>query len=47
MCECKCTCICEDSEKLKNKPCECSEQQIKECHGETNEHPCVAQEKED
>jgi len=47
MCECKgkCICICEDMEKLKDKPSECTPEQIKECHGEANEHTCVQKEK--
>lgn len=32
---------CEHPEKLKGKPEECTPEQIKECHGETREHPCV------
>ena len=32
---------CEHPEKLKGKPEECSPEQIKECHGEDAEHPCV------
>jgi hypothetical protein len=35
---------CEHPEKLKGKPEECSPEQIKECHGEVVEHPCVKQE---
>lgn len=31
---------CEHPEKLKGKPGECSPEQIKECHGNTKEHPC-------
>jgi hypothetical protein len=30
-------------EKLKDKPKNCSSEQIKECHGEDKEHPCVSQ----
>ena len=36
MCDCK----CQYPEKLKGKPEECTLEQIKECHGDT-EHPCV------
>lgn len=36
MCDCK----CEYPEKLKGKPEECTPEQIKECHGDTKEHPC-------
>ncbi|MDH5364833.1 MAG: hypothetical protein OEW82_06710 [Dehalococcoidia bacterium] len=32
---------CEHPEKLKGKPEECSPEQIRECHGEVTEHPCV------
>ncbi|MCJ7791471.1 MAG: hypothetical protein MUP49_03525 [Dehalococcoidia bacterium] len=32
---------CEHPERLKGKPEECSPEQIKECHGEGVEHPCV------
>ena len=32
---------CEHPEKLKGKPEECSPEQIRECHGEVVEHPCV------
>jgi len=36
MCDCK----CQNPEKLKGKPEECTLEQIKECHGDTKEHPC-------
>jgi hypothetical protein len=32
---------CEHPEKLKGKPGQCSPEQVKECHGEVVEHPCV------
>jgi hypothetical protein len=32
---------CEHPERLKGKPGECSPEQIKECHGEVVEHPCL------
>ena len=35
-----CKDCCEHPEKLKGRPEECSEEQIKECHGDTKEHPC-------
>ena len=35
-----CTCCCEQPEKLKGKPKECTPEQIKECHGGTEDHPC-------
>ncbi len=30
---------CKQPEKLKTKPSECTPEQIKECHGESKEHP--------
>ncbi len=33
--------ICKHPERLKGKPGECSPEQIRECHGEVVEHPCV------
>jgi len=41
MCKSESTKGCEHPEKLKGKPGECSPEQIKECHGEVVEHPCV------
>lgn len=35
---------CEHPEKLKDKPEECTPEQIKECHGEVREHPCLEKE---
>jgi hypothetical protein len=32
---------CEHPEKLKDKPENCTPEQIKECHGDTKDHPCV------
>lgn len=32
---------CEHPEKLKGKPEDCTPQQIRECHGDIKEHPCV------
>ena len=32
---------CEHPEKLKGKPEDCTPEQIKECHGDVKEHPCV------
>jgi hypothetical protein len=37
MCEGK----CEKPENLKGKPEECSQEKIKECHGNTKDHPCT------
>jgi len=41
MCDCK----CQYPEKLKGKPEECTPEQIKECHGDTKEHPCEEEKK--
>jgi hypothetical protein len=32
---------CQKPENLKTKPEECSPEQIKQCHGDVEEHPCV------
>ena len=40
-----CKDCCEHPEKLKGKPEECNEEQIKECHGDTKEHPCENEKK--
>jgi hypothetical protein len=32
---------CQKPEELKGKPEECSPEQIKKCHGDVIEHPCV------
>jgi hypothetical protein len=32
---------CLKPEKLKGKPEECTPEQIKECHGDTPQHPCL------
>jgi len=32
---------CEKSENVNKKPEECTAEQIKECHGDVDEHPCV------
>lgn len=34
---------CQKPEKLKGKPEECSPEQIRECHGDVKEHPCLPQ----
>ena len=36
-----CQCCCERPEKLKDKPEDCTAEQIKECHGDNKDHPCV------
>ena len=32
---------CEKPENLKTTPDECAPEQIKKCHGDAAEHPCV------
>ena len=32
---------CQKPEELKGKPEECSPEQIKKCHGDEKNHPCV------
>lgn len=32
---------CENPEELQSNPCECSPEQIKECHGDAEEHVCA------
>ena len=32
---------CQKPEKLKGKPKDCTPEQIKECHGDSKEHPCI------
>jgi hypothetical protein len=41
---CKGQAECKFPEKLKGKPEECTPEQIKECHGDVPEHPCVKEE---
>ncbi len=38
MCDCK---GCQHPEKLEGDPADCSEEQIRECHGDVQGHPCV------
>lgn len=38
---------CQKPEKLKGRPEECSPEQIKECHGDVEEHPCAPKTGED
>ena len=40
-----CKDCCERPERLKNAPRECTPQQIKECHGDTKDHPCETKDK--
>lgn len=37
---CNCNCSCERPEKLKESPGKCTPEQIKECHGDVQDHPC-------
>jgi len=32
---------CQKPENLKGKPEECSPEQIRQCHGDAKDHPCV------
>ncbi len=41
-----CKDCCEHPEKIKGKPEDCSEEQIKECHGDFKKHPCLPEEGE-
>ena len=34
---------CQKPENLKGKPEECSPEQIRKCHGDVKEHPCLPQ----
>jgi DNA-binding transcriptional ArsR family regulator len=36
-----CQNCCQQPDKLKDKPEKCSPEQIRECHGDTKEHPCI------
>ena len=36
----KCCCGCQKPENAETKPEECSPEQIKECHGDEEGHPC-------
>ena len=37
---------CQRPENLKGDPKDCSPEQIRECHGDVKEHPCVKTEKD-
>jgi DNA-binding transcriptional ArsR family regulator len=39
-----CQNCCQQPNKLKDKPENCSPEQIKACHGDEKDHPCVSQE---
>jgi hypothetical protein len=36
-----CNNCCQQPDRLKGKPEECTPEQIRECHGDETEHPCV------
>ena len=40
MCE-KEGCCCKKPEELKTRPEDCSPEQIMECHGDVEDHPCI------
>jgi hypothetical protein len=33
---------CEKPHRLRDRPQECTPEEVRECHGEGKEHPCVA-----
>ncbi|MFO7904628.1 MAG: hypothetical protein ACQESR_05160 [Planctomycetota bacterium] len=37
----ECQNCCQKPEELEGKPEECSPEQIRHCHGDVTEHPCV------
>ena len=38
---------CQKPEELKTTPSECSAEQIKKCHGDVEEHPCIPRHEEE
>ena len=36
-----CQNCCQQPDKLKDKPENCTPEQIRECHGDDKDHPCV------
>ena len=42
-----CTDCCQKPDQLKGTPEECSPEQIKACHGDAKDHPCIKGEKPD
>jgi len=42
---CTCKTECQKPEELQGKPEQCSPEQIKKCHGESPEHPCIPSQK--
>jgi ArsR family transcriptional regulator, arsenate/arsenite/antimonite-responsive transcriptional repressor len=48
MCGCSCSgCQCEHPERQQDQPTECTPEQIRECHGDVEGHPCEAAQAED
>jgi DNA-binding transcriptional ArsR family regulator len=41
-----CTNSCQHPDKLKGKPGQCTPEQIKECHGDSPNHPCEKEKKD-
>jgi ArsR family transcriptional regulator len=41
-----CKDCCQQPDRLKSKPEECSPEQIRECHGDEKNHPCVPKKEE-
>ena len=39
--------VCQKPEELVGKPEDCSTEQIKKCHGDVKDHPCVKPDTED
>jgi len=37
---------CQRPKKLKGKPKDCTPQQVKECHGDVQKHPCKPENKQ-
>jgi hypothetical protein len=37
---------CQKPENLKGKPEDCSPEQIRQCHGEVENHPCTAKQEQ-
>ena len=43
MCKSGCNKGCECAERLQGNPEECTQEQIRECHGDVEIHPCEKQ----
>ena len=41
-----CKDCCQQPDRLKGKPGECTPEQIRECHGDEKDHPCVSKKEE-